>query len=234
MSLILNAFANVSRILPKNLRISLTRKLIDKFLDTYSEIEVINKEIVEKRRGIPTIYIGNHLSNVDGVLLNRLLKDNDVAFMAGVKLSKNLVTNLVLDTVRTIHITPNTADKKAIKEALKYLKNNGSIFIFPEGTRSRTGSMIKAKKGFILLSKMSKAQFVPIALEGTEELLPISSDSMSKENFNHSKVRVTFGEPFSLPEKTEDNKGIWTELATEYSMKKIAELLSPKYRGVYK
>ncbi len=234
MSLILNAFANVSRMLPKNVRISLTRKLIDKFLDTYSEIEVINKEVIEKRKGIPTIYIGNHLSNVDGVLLNRLLRDNDVAFMAGVKLSKNLVTNLVLDTVKTIHITPNTADKKAIKEALKYLKNNGSIFIFPEGTRSREGSMIKAKKGFILLAKMSKAQFVPIALQGTEELLPISSDSMSKENFNHSKVRVTFGEPFSLPEKTEDNKGIWTELATEYSMKKIAELLSPKYRGVYK
>ncbi|WP_432406458.1 lysophospholipid acyltransferase family protein [Wukongibacter sp. M2B1] len=233
MSLILNAFANVSRILPKNVRISLTRRLIDKFLDTYSEIEVINRDIIEKRKGIPTVYIGNHLSNVDGVILNRLLKNNDVAFMAGVKLSKNLVTNLVLDTVKTIHITPNSADKKAIKEAIKYLKDGGSIFIFPEGTRSRAGSMIKAKKGFILLAKMSKAQFVPIGLEGTEKLFPINNDNMSKESFNHSKVKVTFGEPFSLPEKTEDNKGVWTDLATEYSMKKIAELLSPKYRGVY-
>ncbi|MBS4538484.1 1-acyl-sn-glycerol-3-phosphate acyltransferase [Clostridium sp. D2Q-11] len=226
-------FANVSRILPKNIRISLTRKLIHKFLDKYSEIEVINEKVIEKRREIPTIYIGNHLSNVDGIILNRLLKDNDVAFMAGVKLSKNLVTNLVLETIKTIHITPNSADKKAIKEAIKYLKNGGSIFIFPEGTRSRSGSMIRAKKGFILLAKMAKVQFVPIGLEGTEELLPINSDSMSKESFNHAKVKVKVGEPFSLPEKTEDNKDVWTELATEYSMKKIAELLDPKYRGVY-
>lgn len=234
MSLILNSFANVSRVLPKNMRISLTCKLINRFLDTYSEIEVINKEVIERRKGIPTIYIGNHLSNVDGVILNRLLKDSDVAFMAGVKLSKNIVTNLVLETVKTIHITPNSADKTAIKEAVKYLRGGGSIFIFPEGTRSREGSMIKAKKGFILLSKMSKTQFVPIGLEGTEKLLPINSDSMSRENFNHSKVKVIFGEPFSLPEKTKDNKDIWTELATEYSMKRIAGLLSPKYRGVYK
>lgn len=234
MSIILNTFANVSKILPKNVRMDLTCKLIDKFLDRYSEIEVINKEIIEKRKGVPTIYIGNHLSNVDGVVLNSLLKDNDIAFMAGVKLSKNTMTNLVLETVKTIKITPNSADKKAIKEAIKYLQNGGSIFIFPEGTRSRTGSMIKAKKGFLLIAKMSKAQFVPIGIEGTEKLFPINSDSMSKEKFNYSKVKVVLGEPFNLPEKNPENKDHWTEFATEYSMKKISELLSPEYRGVYK
>lgn len=234
MSIILNTFANVSKILPKNVRMNLTCKLIDKFLDRYSEIEVINKEIIEKRKGVPTIYIGNHLSNVDGVVLNSLLKDNDIAFMAGVKLSKNTMTNLVLETVKTIKITPNSADKKAIKESIKYLQSGGSIFIFPEGTRSRTGSMIKAKKGFLLIAKMSKAQFVPIGIEGTEKLFPINSDSMSKEKFNYSKVKVVLGEPFNLPEKTPENKDHWTEFATEYSMKKISELLSPEYRGVYK
>lgn len=234
MSLIFNVFANVSRILPRNLRISLTQKLVDKFLNRYSDIEVINKEVIQKRRGVPTIYIGNHLSNVDGIVLNKLLKDNNVAFMAGVKLSENPVTNLVLETVKTIHITPNSADKKAIKEAIKYLKEDGgSIFIFPEGTRSRSGSMIQAKKGFVLLAKMSKAEIVPIGLEGTEKLLPIGSDSMSKEKFSHARVKVIIGEPFNLPEKTEDNKGVWSELATEYSMKKVAALLDPKYRGVY-
>lgn len=234
MSLILNAFAKTAGILPKNIRVLLTGKLIDKFLETYAEIEIVNKEVLEKRKGIPTIYIGNHLSNVDGVILNKLLKDNDTAFMAGIKLSKNTVTNLVLETVNTIQITPNSADKQAIKQAIKHLKNKNSIFIFPEGTRSRTSSMIKAKKGFVLLAKMSKAKLVPIGIEGTENLLPINSNDMGKEKFNHSKVKVTLGEPFNLPEKTEDNKAIWTEYATEYSMKKIATLLDSKYRGVYK
>lgn len=233
MSLILNVFANVSKILPRSIRVNLTCRLVDKFLDRYSEIEVINREIIKERKGVPTIYIGNHLSNVDGVIINKLLKDNEVAFMAGIKLSKNAMTNLVLETVKTIKIKPNSADKQAIKKAVKYLKSGGSIFIFPEGTRSRTGSMIKAKKGFILMGKMSKAQFVPIGIEGTEKLFPINSDSMSKEKFNYSKVKVVLGKPFNLPEKTQENKDIWTNFATEYSMKKISELLSSEYRGVY-
>lgn len=211
----------------------MTNKLMDKFLNKYADIEVVNKEVIEKRKGIPTIYIGNHLSNIDGVILNNLLKDNDVTFIAGKKLSKNNMTKIILETAKKINISPNSPDKKAISEAIDYLKNGGSIFIFPEGTRSRTGSMIKAKKGFVLLAKMSKAQIVPVGLEGTEKLLPINGDDMSKESFNYSKVKVTFGEPFELPKKTKDNRAEWKDVVTEYSMKKIAELLSPEYRGEY-
>lgn len=211
----------------------MTNKLMDKFLNKYADIEVVNKEVIEKRKGIPTIYIGNHLSNIDGVILNNLLKDNDVTFIAGKKLSKNNMTKIILETAKKINISPNSPDKKAISEAIDYLKNGGSIFIFPEGTRSRTGSMIKAKKGFVLLAKMSKAQIVPVGLEGTEKLLPINGDDMSKESFNYSKVKVTFGEPFELPKKTKDNRAGWKDVVTEYSMKKIAELLSPEYRGEY-
>jgi len=234
MSLILNMYANLSRILPKSTRVKITNKLMDKFLDKYAEIEVINKEIIEKRKGIPTIYIGNHLSNIDGVILNNLLRDNDVAFIAGKKLSKNTMTKIILETAKKINISPNSPDKRAISEAINYLKNGGSIFIFPEGTRSRTGSMIKAKKGFVLLAKMTKAEIVPVGIQGTEKLLPINGDDMSKESFNYSKVKVNFGEPFELPKKNKDNRENWKEIATEYSMRKIAELLDPEYRGEYK
>lgn len=234
MNTLLNSLAKLSKFLPKKLRIKLTNTVINNILNKYATIEYINKDLIKTRRGIPTIYIGNHLSNVDGIILNRLLKDNDICFMAGVKLSKNLLTNLVLETVDTIQITPNSADKKAIKNAIKHLKKGGSIFIFPEGTRSRTSSLIKAKKGFVLLAKMAKCDIVPIGLEGTEKLLPINSKDMSNEKFGYSNVKVIIGEPFSIPIKTEENKDYWINFATEYSMKKIACLLNSKYQGVYK
>lgn len=234
MKTFINMVAKVSDFIPKDTRLKLTQKLINMALDRYANIEIVGKEIIATRKGIPTIYIGNHLSNIDGVILNRYLKDNDVAFMAGVKLSKNKITSLVLETVNTIPITPNTADKTAIKKAVNKLKSGGSIFIFPEGTRSRTGSLIKAKKGFILLAKMAKCELVPVALEGTEKLLPINDTNMGKEKFYHADVKLTFGKPFTLPEKTSKNKENWTDYATEYSMYKIAEILSPKYQGVYR
>ena len=43
-------------------------------------------------------------------------------------------------------IIPGSPDKSAVKSSLKHLGSGGSIVIFPEGTRSRTGSLIKMKK----------------------------------------------------------------------------------------
>jgi 1-acyl-sn-glycerol-3-phosphate acyltransferase len=65
-------------------------------------------------------------------------------------------------------------------------------------------------------------------------LLPINDEDTGKESFNYSKVKINFGEPFKLPEKMKENRENWKEIATEYSMKKIAELLDPEYRGEYK
>lgn len=222
-----------SSIAPKKIRVEATNKILDRTIKKYGNIEILNKDIVEARRGIPTVYIGNHLSNIDGVLLNNLLKDNDIAFMAGVKLSKNPLTKLVMDTVNTIPIEPNSPDKKALKKAVEHLSKGGSLFIFPEGTRSRTGAMIESRKGFLLIAKMANVDIVPIGLEGTEKLLPIKGD-MGRESFQYADVKIIVGKPFSILEKTEANKDDWTNIANRNAMGKIAELIDNKYRGVYK
>ncbi|NJD01228.1 MAG: 1-acyl-sn-glycerol-3-phosphate acyltransferase, partial [Ruminiclostridium sp.] len=90
----------------------------------------------------------NHLSNVDGIVLNKVLKKNNVTFIAGKKLNANPFTSIFMKIVKHISISPNSADRKAIKKALTVLSMGESILIFPEGTRSRTGSMIKGKRGF--------------------------------------------------------------------------------------
>jgi len=233
MSIILKSISNIADIIPKKIRVKITNKAISYLIKKYANIRVENREVIESRIGKPTVYIGNHLSNIDGVLLNKLLKENNIKFMAGVKLSKNPLTNLVMETISTIAITPNSADKTAIKEAVGHLKEGGSIFIFPEGTRSRTGEMIRARKGFLLIAKMAGVSVVSIGLEGTEKLLP-AKDEMGDEKFHPADVKIIVGKPFSILEKTPENKENWTELANEDAMKKIAGLLNEKYRGIYK
>jgi len=210
------------------------RVLTNHFLKKYVEMDVQGKDILSGREKKPTIYISNHLSNIDGVILSSLLKNNSAAFMAGVKLEKNSFTSFFLKSINHIPITPGSPDKTAIKAALRHMKEGGSIVIFPEGTRSRTGSLINVKKGFILLVKLADVPVVPIALEGTEIVLPINDGDMGSEKLNRAKVKVSIGQPFTLPPKQECPAGSdWEESCADYSMRKIAAMLSPKYRGVY-
>lgn len=229
---IIRVLAPVISILPERFIRYIGNKAAKYLLNKYAKIEVTGDEILSERIGKPTIFIANHLSNVDGIVLNKVLEKNSVTFLAGIKLKANPFTSVFLKAVRHIPINPNSADRKPLKKALEVLRMGGSILIFPEGTRSRSGSMIKGKKGFLLLARLSGADIVPIALEGTERLLPVNQNDMGKETPHHATVSVKVGQPFQIEEKSHhsDNRD---EACVYNAMRKIAEMLNPEYQGVY-
>ena len=95
--------------------------------------------------------------------------------------------------------------------------------------------MIEAKKGIILIARLTKAKIVPFGMTGTEKLMPINDENMGAEKFHHSKVNIKFGTPMDLPKKEKDEgKHEYEERALNYLMKNIANLLPKDYRGVYK
>lgn len=77
-------------LLPEVIIKSLGKIITGVLLSKYADLEVTGKEILTERENQPTIFISNHLSNFDGVVLNSLLRNNSAAFMAGVKLEKIL------------------------------------------------------------------------------------------------------------------------------------------------
>jgi 1-acyl-sn-glycerol-3-phosphate acyltransferase len=227
--------AKLIQYLPENFVTYMSKLIVNKYMNKYADIKVLGKDNLKNAKR-PIIFVCNHLSNSDGLVLDRVLKEEDVTFIAGVKLSNDPITNIGMNVVKTISIKPNSADKEALTKVIKTVKDGQNILIFPEGTRSRTGSMIEGKKGVLLIARLAKATIIPVGIWGSEKLLPINkSGEMSDESFQHAEVTVNIGKPISLVEKDKDeDKHLYEDRALKSLMKEIAVLLPEDYRGVYR
>lgn len=206
-----------------------SRIIVNKYLDKYAKITVKNGEIIDNIKS-PVIFVCNHLSNADGLVLNRVLKKIEPYFIAGVKLNSTPVSRIGLEAVNIIPIQPNSADLDSIKSSISKIKEGKSILIFPEGTRSRSAKLMDGKKGVVLLAKKCKVPIVPLGIVGTEKLMPINDENMGSEKFDYAEVQVIIGEPFLLPEKTrEEGNDDYNEKCLKQIMKSIERLLPLEY-----
>lgn len=213
----------------------ISKKFLKHLIKKYAKVYLSGLENLENIDS-SIIFICNHLSNSDGLVLNEVLEKWDPTFVAGVKLSGDAVTRLGTIAVKITPIIPNSPDKAGITKVVKLLKNGNNIVIFPEGTRSRKKSLIKAKPGLTLFAKRTDVKIVPIGMHGTEKLLPISEDgNMSGETFHNADVYIKIGKPFELEKRSkEEGRKEYENRATDFAMNKIAELLPEEYKGVYK
>jgi 1-acyl-sn-glycerol-3-phosphate acyltransferase len=60
----------------------------------------------------------------------------------------------------------------SIRAAIKKIQEGNTVMIFPEGERNTEPGLLPFKKGVFLLAVKSKAPIIPIAIKGTEKILP--------------------------------------------------------------
>jgi len=230
MNKILLFFVNL---LPEPLLIKFVRFYVNLQIKKHARLDVKGLENLSCDYKRPYLFVCNHLSNSDALVLNKVLEKENIIFVAGKKLESNSLTNLGFRIIGSIPISPNSPDKAAIKKVIGAVKEGNSILIFPEGTRSRTAKMLEGKKGILLLAKLTNAPIVPIGIWGTEKFMPIEKD-MGKEAFYDADININIGEVFNLPKKSDDEtKGNWEANCLNHIMMRIAELLPKEYRGFY-
>nr|WDD38970.1 1-acyl-sn-glycerol-3-phosphate acyltransferase [Fagopyrum tataricum] len=115
------------------------------------------------------IYISNHASPIDTFLTMWLTPIGTVAIAKKEIIWYPLFGQLyVLANHLRIDRSNLQASIKSMKETGdEVIKNNLSIMIFPEGTRSEDGRLLPFKKGFVHLAIQTRLPIVPIVMTDT-------------------------------------------------------------------
>lgn len=121
----------------------------------------------------PMIFVSNHQSNYDPVLIGGLIRDRPFSSMARAGLFDFKPFGWLIRVFGTISLKRGKQDIAAMRAALDVLSRGGCILLFPEGARTPDGTIYPFKRGFLVLVKKSKAPVLPIAVEGNHDIYPI-------------------------------------------------------------
>ncbi|MBR4985427.1 MAG: 1-acyl-sn-glycerol-3-phosphate acyltransferase [Proteobacteria bacterium] len=123
----------------------------------------------------PCIYVANHTSTLDAVIIVSYF-EGDLRILAKESLFKipNLGAILRLEKHIMVHRGKHASEKNAsIRESIRQAISEGaSVFIFPEGTRTRTGAIGKFRHGAFYNAIQTGVPVVPVVIKGLFEAMP--------------------------------------------------------------
>ncbi len=204
---------------------SLLRRVFD-FL-----FRVLCRRTVHGREHVPSqgsyVLVTNHLSRLDAPLIYGLVGGAHITGWAAEKYQRHWLFGTITRLGGGIFIRRGEVDRGALQAAVEWLKAGKAFGMSPEGTRSPTGGLIRAKTGVAYLVNETGAAVIPAALWGTEAAVA------RLLHLRRPLVSVRFGGRFTLPPIDESDRVAGLRRNTDEIMCRVAALLPPAYRGVY-
>lgn len=124
---------------------------------------------VPRRGGF--IIASNHLSFLDPAAAG-MITMRKVHFLARETLFDNLLFNWWGTSVGAIPVKRGRFDLSAMRACLRYLKKGEIVSLFPEGTRSKDGTIRDPKAGVGYLAANAGVPIVPVLIKGSDKALP--------------------------------------------------------------
>ena len=149
------------------------------------------------RKG-PAIIAANHLSFLDSFFIPLVVNRRKVTYLAKADYFKSWKTAWFFKMAGQIPIDRTGGEKseRALRTALRVLREGKLLGIYPEGTRSPNDKLHRGRTGVARLALAAKVPIIPCGLIGTLEVMP--PDAKLPKLFGRPKVVVRFGRPLEL------------------------------------
>jgi len=168
----------------------------------------------------PYVFACNHRSHVDPPSCMVALPGH-LRFVGKQSLFKIPVFGDALRRSGQIPIDRNDSAgaRDALNANLDALRTRISVVLFPEGTRSEDGELGTFKKGAAVLAISAQVPLVPLAITGTEHILPKGLHAI-----HGGRVRLRIGAPIATRDLTADDRGALTEQVRGEVSRMLGEL----------
>lgn len=186
---------------------------------------------VEGRENIPQqgpyLVVLNHTSVADTPLLLLAFPVMKWRFFAVEKWRSHPIYGPIMSWLGAIYIKRGEADRSTLRQAASVLERGGVFGLAPEGTRSRSGKMSKAKDGAAYLAARHHTPILPVGLVNADLLFA------NAVRLKSTKLVVRIGKPFALPDLGRRARARDLTAFTHLIMVHIAALLPARYHGYY-
>jgi 1-acyl-sn-glycerol-3-phosphate acyltransferase len=166
------------------------------------------------------VFMVNHQSNIDIPVLIHSFSNFQLRWIAKKELLWVPFFGWAMWASK--HITVNRSDAldavKSLERARQRIAAGISVVVFPEGTRSRDGKLLRFKKGGLLLAAQTGTSIVPVTINGSGAVLPAGAWRLRP-----GTIEVTVGQSVAVEGYRPGN----LRLLSEQVRRSIAEHLRP-------
>jgi glycerol-3-phosphate dehydrogenase (NAD(P)+) len=157
----------------------------------YFRLQRSGREHARFRGGL--IVASNHRSFLDPFVIGALLPwRRRMQFVAKVELFEKRWQGWLLSRLGAFPIRRGQSDETAMETARLIVERGGTVVIFPEGTRIRSGSLGRPRRGVGRLALETGAAVLPVAVQGSEQV-------RRGWRIRPRKVKLRAGKPLTFP-----------------------------------
>jgi len=176
----------------------------------------------------PMIVYTNHTGSIEVPMTFVLLQPRPLTGIAKTETWDNSFMAWLFNLWGIIPIRRGEADLDAMRKTLDSLKEGKILGMSPEGTRNKTGKLLRGHPGIVMLAIRSGAPLIPLAHWGGENF------KSNLKKLKRTDFHAIVGDPFVINTKGEKIDKNTRQVIVDELMYQLATLLPEEYRGEYK